>query len=40
MTKKKNGNIGIKILMGCGVIAVLVIIGCVFFPEIVFGFLR
>lgn len=40
MAKKKNGNIGVKILVVCGILAVLVIIGCVFFPEIVFGFLR
>ena len=39
MQKKKNGNIGIKILIGCGVLAVLLIIGCVFFPNVIFGLL-
>lgn len=40
MNKKKNSNVGIKILIGCGIIAVLLIIGCVFFPEVIFGWLR
>ena len=39
MQKKKNENIGIKILIGCGVLAVLLIIGCVFFPNVIFGLL-
>lgn len=39
MTKKKEGNsnIGIKILMICGIIAVALIIACVFFPDVIFG---
>ena len=39
MAKKKEGNsnIGIKILMICGLIAVALIIGCVFFPDLIFG---
>lgn len=39
MQKKKNGNIGIKILIVCGILAVLLIIGCVFFPNLIFGLL-
>lgn len=38
---KKTGksNAGITILMVCGVLAVLLIIGCVFFPDALFGWL-
>lgn len=38
--KKGNQNTGITILMVCGVVAVLLIIGCVFFPDALFGWLR
>lgn len=37
---KKNGvssNTGIIILMLCGVFAIALIIGCVFFPDELFG---
>ena len=37
MVKQKEGNLGIKILMLCGIIAVALIIACVFFPDVVFG---
>ena len=39
MAKKKEGNsnIGIKVLMVCGIIAVALIIACVFFPNVIFG---
>lgn len=39
MTKKKemSSNKGLVILMICGLIAVALIIGCVFFPEEIFG---
>ena len=40
MAKQKKQNSGIAILMVCGVIAVAVIIGCVFFPDIIFGWLQ
>ena len=41
MAKKKEmtSNKGVAILMICGVIAVALIIGCVFFPNELFGFL-
>lgn len=41
MTKKKgtNGNAGFITLMICGIIAVALIVGCVFFPDAIFGFL-
>lgn len=37
--KELSSNKGLIILMLCGVIAVGLIIGCVFFPEELFGFL-
>lgn len=37
MVKQKEGNLGIKILMLCGIIAVALIIACVFFPDVIFG---
>jgi len=40
MANKKEKNTGIKILMFCGILAVLVIVGCVFFPHILFGWLQ
>ena len=41
MTKKKemSSNKGLVILMICGLIAVSLIIGCVFFPKELFGFI-
>lgn len=35
--KEKNPNSGLIVLMACGVIAVLLIVGCVFFPDEIFG---
>lgn len=35
--KEKNKNIGLISLIICGVITVAIIIGCVFFPEEIFG---
>lgn len=39
MAKQKDisSNKGITILMICGIIAVALIVACVFFPEVVFG---
>lgn len=40
MTKKKgNPNTGLMILLVCGLLAVALIVGCVFFPDEIFGFL-
>ncbi len=35
--KEKNKNIGLISLIICGVITIAIIIGCVFFPEEIFG---
>lgn len=35
--KAKNQNTGLTILLICGVIAVALIVGCVFFPDEIFG---
>lgn len=35
--KAKNPNAGIITLMVCGVLAVALIVGCVFFPDAIFG---
>lgn len=39
MTKKKetNSNAGLVTLIVCGLLAVALIIGCVFFPDQIFG---
>ena len=39
MTKKKQNNEsrGLVILMLCGIIAVALIVACVFFPDTIFG---
>lgn len=39
MSKKKgeNTNTGLVILMVCGLLAVAMIIACVFFPDTIFG---
>ena len=34
---KKEGNKGIVILAICGIIALGLMIGCIFFPEEIFG---
>ena len=35
--KPKNNDTGVKILAICGIIAVIIIVACVFFPDIIFG---
>lgn len=35
--KEKNQNAGLITLLICGVVAILLIIGCVFFPQQIFG---
>lgn len=35
--KEISSNKGLMILMICGIIAVALIIACVFFPDIIFG---
>lgn len=35
--KEKNPNAGLITLMVCGLIAVALIVGCVFFPDQIFG---
>ena len=35
--KEKNSNAGLITLMVCGVVAVALIVGCVFFPDVIFG---
>lgn len=35
--KPKSGDAGVKVLAICGIIAVVIIVGCVFFPDIIFG---
>ena len=36
-TKDISANKGVIILMICGIIAVALIVTCVFFPEVLFG---
>lgn len=38
--KGENSNSGIAILMICGVLAIGLIIACVFFPDALFGWLK
>ena len=35
--KGKNPNTGLITLVVCGIIAVAIIVGCVFFPNVIFG---
>ena len=35
--KEKNSNAGIITLIICGIIAAAMIVGCVFFPDEIFG---
>ena len=35
--KEKNSNTGLITLLVCGLIAVALIVGCVFYPEQTFG---
>lgn len=34
---EKNSNIGVILLMICGLLAVALIVACVFFPDALFG---
>lgn len=36
---QNSTNTGVKILIICGIIAVALIVACVFFPDVIFGFL-
>jgi len=38
--KKNNSNTGIIILIICAVITIALIVGCVFFPEQLFGIFK
>ncbi len=40
MKEKKNGNAGVITLIICGIITVLLIVGCVFFPDQLFGMFK
>lgn len=42
MAKKNSGNsnTGATILIICGIIAVILIVACVFFPDQIFGLLQ
>lgn len=35
--KNNNPNTGVTILVICGLLAVALIVGCVFFPDVIFG---
>ena len=35
--KEKNPNTGVIVLIICGLAALALIIGCVFFPDAIFG---
>lgn len=37
---KGNSNTGATILIVCGIIAVILIVACIFFPEQLFGLLK
>ena len=39
MKAKKNKNVGAIVLVVCGILTVLLMIGCIFFPDQIFGFL-
>ena len=38
--KNKGGNTGILVLIVCGIITVALIVGCVFFPDQLFGIFK
>ena len=40
MGEKKNSNVGIITLIIWGIITVALIVGCVFFPEQLFGIFK
>ena len=35
--KPQDPNAGLKVLAVCGIIAVILIVACVFFPDAIFG---
>ena len=35
--KEKNSNTGLIALIVCGIITVAIIVGCIFFPDEIFG---
>ena len=35
--QEKNNNKGFKLLIACGIITIIIIVLCVFFPEEFFG---
>lgn len=35
--KPQNSDTGVKVLAVCGIIAVIIIVACVFFPDVIFG---
>lgn len=37
MSNKPETNTGVKVLAICGIIAVVLIVACVFFPDVIFG---
>jgi len=39
MSNKPESNTGVKILAICGIIAIVLIVACVFFPDVIFGLL-
>ena len=38
--KNKGGNTGVWVLIVCGIITVALIVGCVFFPDQLFGIFK
>ncbi len=40
MKKEKNTNTGLITLIVCGLIALALIVGCVFFPDELFGLFK
>lgn len=38
--KEKNKNTGLITLIVCGLLALALMVGCIFFPEQLFGFLK
>jgi len=37
MKEKKNSNKGAIILVVCGILTIALMVGCIFFPEQIFG---
>ena len=40
LQKEKNGNGGLVTLIICGLIAAALMVGCIFFPDQLFGLLK